>query len=301
LDGQPAAAAPDAARTDSAVPDAAGGDDAGSDAAGPDAPVADASSPCAWNTPFDSVSVIPELGGGAELRLSQDELTGYLYRTTGNATEPADVFVTHRTAIGAPFVMPVVAKEVNAPAFNGDPFLSFDGLSLYLNSDRPGTLGNTDIFVAQRADPMSMFSAAVPVANVNSSLYDGTPYVTDDGSELWLATSRAGSIDVYRAMAQGGGFGAASSVDGLNLPSSNENNPVLMHDGLTVYFSSNRSGPTSVYVAHRSSMTSPFVAPVLVPEISTTGVDYASWISEDGCRLYMTRGSPYMLYVARRR
>lgn len=253
---------------------------------------------CDWQKPFASVVAISELNvasGSAELRLSQDELTGYFYRGV-------DIFVTTRTSIGAKFSPATVAQDVSSKSFDADPFLSADGLSIFINTNRPGTLGDSDIFVGTRATTTSSFAPANPVANVNSGTYDGTPYVTNDGSELWLASTRdTGTIHLFRAHANGSGFDAASYVAELNGASSVENNPVLTADGLTIYFSSNRSGKTEIYVAHRGTMASAFSPPKIVNELSS-GSDYASWISPDACRLYMTRGAGagFALWVASR-
>jgi len=48
-------------------------------------------------------------------------------------------------------------------------------------------------------------------------------------------------------------------------------------------------------------MTSTFSSPKLQDELSS-GSDYASWISPDSCRLYMTRGAGagFALWVASR-
>ncbi|MFI5301054.1 MAG: TolB family protein [Polyangiales bacterium] len=303
----PDIAAIEAATADAAVPDAGESDVTIADAHPVDGSALDATatdattgSLCAWDTPFDSVTEITELASAVELRLSRDELTGYFYQTTGTGAEDADIFVTHRTSLTLPFATPTVATDVGSTWFDGDPFLSADGLTVYLESDRPGSLGETDIFVGTRTDVTAAFSALVPVANVNSTTYDGTPYVSNDGSELWLATNRAGSIDVYRAHAEGTGFGAAESVTELNSSASDENNPVLMADGLTIYFASNRTGTSQVYVAHRATMASAFGAPTVVSEVNSSDANYPSWISADGCRLYITRFVASHQYVATR-
>ena len=200
-----------------------------------------------------------------------------------------------------PFGSPQVATDVSSPSIDADPFLSADGLSMYMRSTRPGTLGDGDIFIATRATTTSAFSTPVDLPNVSSPADDREPYVTNDGSELWLASSRAGSVQLFRALVVDGAFGAVSAVTELNAPGAEDEAPVLASDGLTVYFASNRDGATQVYVAHRLAMNAPFAAPTLVAGINTAGAS-PSWISPDSCRLYFTRPSPsgIQLYVATR-
>ena len=58
--------------------------------------------------------------------------------------------MAQRSAPAAPFGAPVQVDEVNSPESDAAPCLSADGRTLYFRSDRVGTFGQTDIYVATR-------------------------------------------------------------------------------------------------------------------------------------------------------
>jgi hypothetical protein len=68
---------------------------------------------------------------------------------------------------------------------------------------------------------------------------------------------------------------------------------VASADGRWLYFASSRAGggakgELDIWVAHRVDLASPFGAPVNVAELNTASADRPSWISSDGCRMYLT-------------
>jgi hypothetical protein len=53
-------------------------------------------------------------------------------------------------------------------------------------------------------------------------------------------------------------------------------------------------------MASRASTADPFGAPTNVSEVNTSGIEAPTWISVDGCRLYMhvNQGHDYDIYMA---
>jgi Tol biopolymer transport system component len=84
---------------------------------------------------------------------------------------------------------------VNSNAGDNNPTLSSDGLSLYFASDRPGGLGNTDIWVARRASNDGPWETPIHLgAPVNTASIDGGPVLSPDGHLLFVHSSRPGSF-----------------------------------------------------------------------------------------------------------
>ena len=82
-----------------------------------------------------------------------------------------------------------------------------------------------------------------------------------------------------------------------------ESFPVVTPDELTLYFSSNRAngaGLQDIYVARRASVSDNFGAPVNLAELNTGTNDFPTWISDDGCVLYLMSGTMYDIYYATR-
>ena len=84
---------------------------------------------------------------------------------------------------------------VNSSAADNNPTLSPDGLSLYFASDRPGGLGNTDIWVARRASTDSPWETPIHLsAPVNTASADGGPVLWPDGHLLFIHSGRPGGF-----------------------------------------------------------------------------------------------------------
>jgi hypothetical protein len=108
-----------------------------------------------------------------------------------------------------------------------------------------------------------------------------------------------------------GSISYAGWSDPLNVGSAinsaaNEQNPSLSKDGLSLYFTSNRSdglGNLDIWVSHRSSIDAPWEAALnLGSPVNTTGADFAPNLSADGHLLFLssTRGGNIDIYVSHR-
>ena len=96
--------------------------------------------------------------------------------------------------------IPGSSTEVNTAFLDGCPFLSRDGLQLYIASNRPGGLGNLDIWVAERSTPDDGFGTPVNLgAPINTQFQEQTPTITDDGTILLFSSNRTGNFDLYMA------------------------------------------------------------------------------------------------------
>jgi Tol biopolymer transport system component len=98
---------------------------------------------------------------------------------------------------------------------------------------------------------------------------------------------------IYFAEPAGASFAPPAPVENVHQPATISNLPVVSADGLWLYFASSRGGggaqgELDIWVSHRDSLTSPFAAPVVVTELNTPSSDRPSWISTDGCRMYLT-------------
>lgn len=85
--------------------------------------------------------------------------------------------------------------------------------------------------------------------------------------------------------------------------STSYDDPIVTLDGLTMYLAirSGSNGPR-VAVTKRTSTSDTFGTPAPLVELDYNDDQYPTWISADGCRLYLTRrvAGQYDLYVANR-
>jgi Tol biopolymer transport system component len=99
------------------------------------------------------------------------------------------------------FDPPSPVVELNTGSNDQQPSVRRDGLELIFTSDRPGGIGNLDLWVATRdstSDPWSNLQNLSP--SVNSTAMDGRPALSWDGTELYFGSTRSsgfGSGDLY--------------------------------------------------------------------------------------------------------
>jgi Tol biopolymer transport system component len=211
-----------------------------------------------------------------------------------------------------------LGPTVNSAHLDGISDISSDGLELYFESDRPGTQGDTDIWVTRRQTVDDSWEPAVNLGTpVNGPQRDYGPCLTRDGLALYFSSTRpggSGGADIYVA--------ARATIedqweDPMNLGaivngSAWDHCPSVSADGLTLVFGSNRektgtahSGLCYIYMSTRLTIDAPWSTPVrLGPEVNpglAYDSDYPS-ISADGLSLYFLRkiGEARGLWVATR-
>jgi hypothetical protein len=100
------------------------------------------------------------------------------------------------------------------------------------------------------------WSTPVALSSINSTSGEADASMTADGLELFFVSSRTGSLgelDIFRASRADPGdpFGNVVHVPGLSTPQ-NDDSPWISPDGLTIYFTSDRSGvENQVFIATR--------------------------------------------------
>jgi hypothetical protein len=88
-----------------------------------------------------------------------------------------------------------LVTELNSAANDRQPSIRRDGLEMFLASDRPGTLGAIDLWVATRAKTSDPWSAPVNLGPVvNTTLIDARPALSFDGTTLYFQSTRPGAV-----------------------------------------------------------------------------------------------------------
>lgn len=136
-----------------------------------------------------------------EPNLSYDGLELYFISTRAGGIGMSDVYRSTRPVPGAPWGPPQnLGSPVNQPGVaNDDPFLTQDGLRLFLTSSLGA--GGADIFVAQRPSIGAPFGPLQVFAPAASPQFDHSPVVDGSGDTVWFSSNRpggpAGSSDWY--------------------------------------------------------------------------------------------------------
>ena len=188
------------------------------------------------------------------------------------------------------FGPPTVVTELDVGADDDDPTLTADGLELYFNSNRPGGIGGSDIWVTYRAGTSEPWDPPVVVAEVSASASDTNPVVSADGLTLWLSSRRGGlsSQDIWLSVraSRSDPWSTPVAVAELNT-SEDESVGAVSPDGLTMYLHrgiSNSYG--EIFVCNRASESTPWSTPTPVTELNGGDIDVAPWVSPGGFHVF---------------
>ena len=131
---------------------------------------------------------------------------------------------------------------------------------------------------------MSSAGVVFPAATMIGGDFLIHPAITADGAALFASNLSSGGL--VRLDRQGSGFGAPQMVD---IASTMSIVSPVTNDDLTMFLSIGDTTGHEISVSKRASKTTSWPAPVTVAELKTSAaVAEPSWLSADGCRLYVT-------------
>lgn len=192
------------------------------------------------------------------------------------------------------------APGINTPVNDGCPIESRDGLSLYIASNRPGTLGGNDIWVADRVSKDAPWGEPQNLgAPVNTSANDFCPTPVG-GNWLFFVSERTGPEtcangpgigDMYLTRHDRDGWREPTHLGCLELgegPNSvgAEFSPSFVEtaEGTFLYFSSNSQGTQDIYMS-KMDHDGNFGAPVRIDELSSGFDDRMPNVRKDGLEI----------------
>lgn len=132
--------------------------------------------------------------------LSADELTMLWETNRPGGVGGFDIWIARRAFRSDGFSSIAPLDAINGASTEGRAVLGKDGLTMYFASDRSGTMGNLDLWLATRSSAEDAFAQITNVANVNSSSSDSDPFLSADEQELMFASDRDGQMRLWRSM-----------------------------------------------------------------------------------------------------
>ncbi len=111
----------------------------------------------------------------------------------------SDLYITTRPTRSHPWgEAKNLGAAVNSSSWDIYPIISSDGLVLFFVSGRSDGLGGEDIWMTKRKNMSEPWEEAVNLgAPVNTSYDDYIPYISSDGSTLYLSSNRPGGYGGY--------------------------------------------------------------------------------------------------------
>lgn len=163
--------------------------------------------------PSDDFNWQPAVNLGATINsIADDNGPGYfedavrgnrqLYFGSSRSGGPGgtDIYVSKQMADGS-FGTAALVTELNSSMNESDPSIRNDGLEILFHSNRTGTQGPNDLWVAMRASSLDAWSSPVNVGEpINSAASEQNAYLSADGLTLYFASDQPGgfgSTDLY--------------------------------------------------------------------------------------------------------
>lgn len=151
-----------------------------------------------WEPPVNLGSAINSSSNEAGPAYFEDEAgTVFLYFTANRLEGPGlnDVYVSMLGSDGT-FGAPVLVEELSSPSNDVRPAIRRDGLEIFLASDRTGTIGSMDIWVATRATTSDRWSTPQNLGSLVNTIHgDNGPALSFDGTTLYFTSAnREGNI-----------------------------------------------------------------------------------------------------------
>ena len=206
----------------------------------------------------------------------------------------------------------------NSANRDGCQYISGDGLTMYVASDRPGGYGGMDLYVSTRPNVNSTWGAPEPLSfGINSRWWEICPAISQNGRVLYFTSERDGGCndaeitatngsntarrDIYMSTrddvnddfawsepvhlgcSETGGFNSAKTDQG---PSYYEDKKGDAY----IYFSSNRNGGKGghdIYIVKLGDDETPDVSTIEnVDELNTEKNDHRPYVRKDGLEVY---------------
>jgi Tol biopolymer transport system component len=236
--------------------------------------------------------------------LSPDELTIY-FSAERPSSMSGDIFTATRASLSAPFGPPQRSADISSSAYDSRFSMTSSELIAVVASDRSGGKGNSDIWIATRANkaaPFALFLQSTGLSNINGSDSERDPELSADGLRIYLSAGSPQRIVVSERSSLLGDFGIVQQIPQL-FSGSGDADPSLSPDERIIVFTSLRGGGDSdLYYARRADKAASFGGPTRLPNgiNSNSANDGDPVLSPDGCRLYFAsdRSGNWEIYVA---
>ena len=112
----------------------------------------------------------------------------------------ADLYMSEQMADGS-FAPAVLVPELNSPQNENRPSIRRDGLEIFFQSNRTGSSGPNDLWVATRGSTADAWSTPVNLGSpINTSSVEQNAYLSSDGMTLFFSSDRpggSGGLDLY--------------------------------------------------------------------------------------------------------
>ena len=155
-----------------------------------------------WGPPVNMGSTVNSSGAEVAPIVSQDGRILIFTSNRSGGSGDYDLWMSTRPDAESDWAAPVnLGPVVNSSAYDGETWLSPDGLTLFFGSSRPGGFGSYDLWLTTRQSRDTDWSKPVNLGPViNTSSGEGAPFFSPDMKTFYFTSDRPGGIggwDMY--------------------------------------------------------------------------------------------------------
>jgi len=235
-----------------------------------------------------SVGVINGEANDDQPTLTEDLLEIY-FSSQRPGLGGGDVWFATRNTRAERFSVPRPVLAASSTGTETSPAISRDGLTLWVGSDRPGGVGQLDIWRTTRSSRDSTWGPLSNVTELNSDQDDIPRPLAQGETVMPLASTRdGGEYQVYLASRASvdATFGAPVPLLELQREQSRVADPFLSEDGLFLFFSRQGESGDDLYLAWRSRADQPFIDEIPLGAVNTGSADHSPWVGADDTRFF---------------
>jgi len=301
--GGPGDTGVDAITKDVTVLDAFGGDGS-SDAIAEDTSLDAAVPPCNPTAAFGNMTALAGTVNTGVYEstpmLTKDELGMFFARDTNGGR--IGLFYATRAATNQPFGNDKELSSISGnQSIDTSPWVD-DDMKLMLFASERGSDSRYHLYQATGDGTPDGWSNITRLSTIDwvDPAADLNPWLAPATGEVWFASDRMGTLDIFAAATT---TTTPSFVSSLST-SQAESHPVLTADALTIFFErTDLQNKGHVFSATRATTSSPFGSPSQLTEFDQANTQSApGWISADGCRMYFStdRSGNFDIWMATR-
>jgi hypothetical protein len=197
-----------------------------------------------WQTPVEITSTLGDGKDCSTASLNADGTELYLYKTDNF---DGNIYVANLID-GTWSEIKKLNRNINTRYYESHAAISFDGKKLYFTSNRPGGMGELDIYVSTR-DKADDWGPAINLGPaVNTAFSENTPFITMNDSVLYFASeghSNMGGYDIFKSINLGSVW---KTPENLGFPINSTDDDLFFQP-----FENGRSGFLSVHTGYKNS------------------------------------------------
>jgi outer membrane protein OmpA-like peptidoglycan-associated protein/tetratricopeptide (TPR) repeat protein len=149
-----------------------------------------------WEKPRSLSTVLNSKGHDASDQLFDNDTKMLMYRDDENG----DVFVASKQSGGDWGAPTKLNNNINSKAYEGDAYITPDGLTLYFSTARYSEDGNLDLYYSTRTSGGDWGAAKSLGSTINTKYDEDSPFISRDGRTLYFSSrghNTMGDYDIF--------------------------------------------------------------------------------------------------------